>query len=61
MCPLSASPGGQLTGTAIAVELGEGPTTMDTFFDRKQLIVSLLLVGIFEVSVVVVRLLAQTH
>jgi len=34
---------------------------MDTFFDRKQLIVGILLVGIFEVSVVVVRLIAQVH
>jgi Sec-independent protein secretion pathway component TatC len=34
---------------------------MDTFFDRKQLIVGVLLVGLFEISVVVVRLIGQMH
>jgi hypothetical protein len=32
---------------------------MDTFFDRKQLYVGALLLGIFEVGVVVVRFLAH--
>jgi hypothetical protein len=42
----------------LAVELREG-ALMDTFFDRRQLYIGAILLGIFEWSVVLVRAFAR--
>jgi hypothetical protein len=47
-------------GTAVAAELHRKTgKSMGTFFDRKQLMVSVVLLGILELTVVVARALAH--